>query len=400
MAESLEPLWAAMESVDPTLMPDGWRRLEPNVRDALVTSGIFVRGDPVERVRCPVCTPSHFEPVIARTGKDGSIEHFIKCPREMRVRVHADDLQTWRAEVGAVARKLAESAALVGDVRSLGGDRIWHCGHLVVRGVRVEVLLVRGLCRADGASVAASIPRSPLQRLVLVPSGVPDLTVWGSHVPMVLPLRSIANIDGDTISIDRDVITHAAQRLLRDGLVAPNLFHRRGENWDIGFDGGEVLSFTDSVGIAYIARLLSEPNVQIPAVTLLASRAGIDPRIPSGSSGSAIDDRGRTELRAEYQDLMKELVEARAMNDVARIQALEVRVERLTQELANRLGIGGRAREATDAERVRKSVSMAVSRDIDRIADKLPELGRHLRTTVSAGLFFSYAPESDPEWVT
>lgn len=399
MAEPLAPIWAAMEAIDPTLLPDGWRRIAPAVLRSLADEGIVVQGDPVERVRCPVCTPTHFEPVIATVSKDGSVEHFIKCPREMRVRIRDVDRQTRRVDVGAVARTIAKAADLEGDIRPLVSDRVWHCGHLVVRGVRIEILFARGLTRSDGSEVAASLPRSPLHRLVLVPSVVPNESVWGSSAPMVLPLRSVTCVDEDALSIDPQAITQAVQRLLREGRAAPNIFHLRGENWDIGFDGGEILSFTDSVGLAYIARLLAEPHVQIPAVTLLASRAGIDSRIPTGSSGAAIDERGRTELRNEYRYLMKELDEARAMNDLARIPTLEIRVERLTQDLASRLGIGGKARETTDAERVRKSVSMAVSRDIDRIADKLPGLGRHLRATVSSGLFFTYAPESDPEWV-
>lgn len=399
MADPLEPVWAAMEAVDPTLMPDGWRRLEPSVREALVTAGIFVRGDPVERVRCPVCTPSHFEPVIARTGKDGTIEHFIKCPREMRVRVHPDDLQTWRVDVAAVARSIAETAALVGDVRPLGSDRSWFCGHVVVRGVRVEVVLARGIGRADGAGVAASIPRSPLQRLVLVPSSVPDESLWGDRATSVLSLRGLATIQDGVLAVEQRAIFLAAQHILRGGELPPHLFTLKGDFWAIGFDGGEVTHLKDSAGLVYLARLLSEPHRALPAVTLLAARAGIDERVTLGSAGSAADERLRAEMRERYRDLMSQRDAADRTNDIGRLAAIDTELDELMVETNRRFGLGGRARESSDADNIRKAVFMAIDRSIEAIAGPLPDLGRHLRSHIRTGRVCRYAPDREIEWV-
>lgn len=42
---------------------------------------------------------------------------------------------------------------------------------------------------------------------------------------------------------------------------------------------------------------------------------------------------------------------------------------------------------------------MAVRRDVERIADRVPELGQHLTNCVSSGQFFKYAPDREIEWV-
>ena len=76
-------------------------------------------------------------------------------------------------------------------------------------------------------------------------------------------------------------------------IVAGNMFQRRGEFWQLSFDGGTKF-LKDSIGLGYIARLLMEPHRDIPAVTLLAARIGIDPLVTTGSSGEVLDDQAIT----------------------------------------------------------------------------------------------------------
>jgi len=75
-------------------------------------------------------------------------------------------------------------------------------------------------------------------------------------------------------------------------------------------------------------------------------------------------------------------------------------MEPLTNQLASATGLGGRSRAKFDAERVRKSVSMAVSRDIKKIAKRHEALGRHLDTAIDSGLTFRYAPDREIDWLT
>jgi hypothetical protein len=87
---------------------------------------------------------------------------------------------------------------------------------------------------------------------------------------------------------------------------------------------GRTVYLRDSVGLNYVARLLSEPHREIPAVTLLASRVGIDPRIASGTSGELLTDETRREYMRRHQELQGDLHRASEQNDVGRVEQLEL----------------------------------------------------------------------------
>lgn len=388
-----------MDSPSPVLTPDGWRRIPSQARDVLVSAELVKPGDAAERVRCPVCPQPHFERVVVRPRSDGTQRHFIHCPRELRVPVVDADRRMWHVDVGAVAGAIASSAGLRGEVQSVAADRVYHCGHHVHRGVRVEIYLARGAHRSDGGTTIAALPRGPIAPVVVVPWRVPAQEAWPDPATIVLSLRTGSMIHDGSLRFDRRLIENAANKLMRGGCSAPHVFRSRGEFWEIGFDGGDIQYLKDSVGLAYLARLLAEPGRFIPAVTLLATRAGIDPRVPTGSGGEALDERGRAELQQKYTDLMEDREEAERNNDEASLLSIDADLDRLSIELSRRLGLGGRPRQATDADRVRKSVTMAVRRDVERIADRVPELGQHLTNCVSSGQFFKYAPDREIEWV-
>lgn len=167
----------------------------------------------------------------------------------------------------------------------------------------------------------------------------------------------------------------------------------------MSFDG-ESKYLKDSVGLGYIARLLMEPYREVPAVTLLAARAGIDPLVTSGSSGELLDDQARDEYGRRYCELQEELHEAKENNDLGQIEKFEGEMEQLTNELASATGLGGRSRQKTDIEKVRKAVREAISRDIGRIGEQHEALGNHLTAFITTGLSCRYAPESEIDWLT
>jgi non-specific serine/threonine protein kinase len=177
-----------------------------------------------------------------------------------------------------------------------------------------------------------------------------------------------------------------------------NAFFQRGDFWVVAYDGKTVY-LRDSVGLSYIARILAEPNRDIPAVSLLAARIGIDPRVASGSSGTVLTDETRKNYMRRYQELQDDLQVAIDQNDIGRIEKLECEMGQLASELATATGLGGRAREKSDIEKVRKSVSMAVSRAIGTIGKRHESLGRHLTVSITSGLTFRYAPEREVEWM-
>lgn len=397
MAEPLDRFWSAMEAIDPVLTPDGWRAIPVESFDALVGSAYLVSGDPVDRVRCPLCPDAHFETVLARTRPDGTVEHFIRCPRDMRVRVQPADRITYRVDVLAVARAVARTAGLTGEIRSVVSDRVIDCGHRIEIGARIDVLLARGLGRHDASSVITGIPRSPVHRLLLVPGVVPDPSLWGTDAPAVLPLRSMVSLMEGVFSVDPLVIRRTLQRIVRDGALSPHLFTRKAEFWELRFDGGDIRHLKDSVGLTYLSQLLAEPHRWLASIELLEGQTGIDARGAMRSTGPTLDQRTKTEARAELAELLER-------RDLAAKQGgltypLDSQIEALTSELEKSSGLGGRDRDNGDIERARKSVSTAIGRDIDRISGALPELGRHLRAFVHMGRLCRYAPDGEFEWL-
>ena len=98
-------------------------------------------------------------------------------------------------------------------------------------------------------------------------------------------------------------------------------------------------------------------------------------------------------------DLASEIAEAESWNDAAR--ATRAREERdvLLRELAVAAGAGGRNRLLGDqAERARKTVTARIRDVIGRIEQVHPELGAHLRASVTTGTRCAYSPQTPVDW--
>ena len=387
-----------MEAVEPVLTPDGWRRIPQATREALVSAKLVIPGAAAERVRCPVCAEAHFEPVIARPDRNGTQRFFIKCPKEMRVPISAADRQTWRVDVAAVASAVSVALGMTGVVKSMGNDRVYHCGQHAWRDLRVDVYLARGLRRKDAVQVAGIIPRGIVSSIVFIPCERPDDSLWPDPGPTVIMLNTAARFETGRLAIDGRLIDQVLLRRTRGDTLPNNVFRCRGDFWEVAFDGSEVKLLNNSVGLSYIARLLAEPHKFIPAVSLLAARAGIDSQYMSGSSGEMLNEQGKAEMKKAYSDLIAQRDEAIENDDIGRRDDANARLEQLAVELSRRLNVHGNAREQSDAERVRKSVSMAVSREIKEITKKLGPLGSHL-SAITSGTYFKYAPDREIDWL-
>lgn len=157
---------------------------------------------------------------------------------------------------------------------------------------------------------------------------------------------------------------------------------------------GEV---ADRGALARAARVTESRVTQVLGMCLLApdiEPARADPDVP------LIDAAAHEAYRRRHAELRDEEDRAERAGDAAGLAAAREEMRDLAAELARAVGLGGRIRGRSDADRVRKSVSMAVARDIDRIADSHPDLGRHLRRSVSSGFVLRYAPDVPNVWST
>lgn len=99
-------------------------------------------------------------------------------------------------------------------------------------------------------------------------------------------------------------------------------------------------------------------------------------------------------------DLREELDTTKARDDEGRIARIESDMRQITKEIARSMGLGGKIRENTEVDKVRQSVSMAVSRAVDSIRDEHQVLGTHLLSFISSGTIVRYSLDRKIDWLT
>lgn len=176
--------------------------------------------------------------------------------------------------------------------------------------------------------------------------------------------------------------------------VRTNTFRREGDYWTVA-SSPTTLRLKDSKGLAYLARLISEPNREFHVLDLVG---GANPKeITSGGSGPAdavLDGEARRSYKARLRDLEAEMAEAEMWNDVARLSNAREEMQLLAAELQRSLGLSGRNRSfGSDSERARVSVTRVIKAALDRIGHQSPELKHHFASTVRTGTYCSYNPD-------
>jgi hypothetical protein len=129
----------------------------------------------------------------------------------------------------------------------------------------------------------------------------------------------------------------------------------------------------------YLARLVAEPNRDIPALALVAD--GGTP-LPQASGHAVMDATTVTTVRERIRELRQQPVLSDDEQDEP---------DALTRELARACGLGSRIRSFADVpERARTAVRKAVKRAIEQVSAANPVVGRHLATRIETGAVCRY----------
>lgn len=184
---------------------------------------------------------------------------------------------------------------------------------------------------------------------------------------------------------------------LASNVAAPSnslVFFREGDFWLVG-NADAPTRLKHSKGIAYVHLLISNPGREWHALDLaqMIEGAALAPELKSSDAGNVLDETARVQLKARLQDLEVDIAEARQMNDAERAASAQDEIEAITQSLSEAFGIGGRSRKVgSAAERARMAVSKAIRGAIDKIEQRSPATGSHLRRAIKTGIFCSYEP--------
>jgi hypothetical protein len=161
---------------------------------------------------------------------------------------------------------------------------------------------------------------------------------------------------------------------------------RDGATWRLTYDG-RVAHLPDAKGLHDLATLVANPGRDVHVLTLLG-RPG-----PAAGSDPVLDDTARSAYRQRLADIERELDEADRVGDPATGAALTEERAALVAELASATGLAGRARRLGDeSESARKTVSARIRDSLRRVEQVHPELGRHLRDSLSIGTVCRYTP--------
>src|SRR5262249_19333472 len=174
------------------------------------------------------------------------------------------------------------------------------------------------------------------------------------------------------------------------------VFRLEGDYWTIEHEG-VVSRLKDTTGLRYLAHLLRHPGREFHALEVLRAGAGpgvADAGAPAqGGTGPVLDPQAKAAYRARLADLRAELDEAEEFNDPGRATRAREEIERLTEQLAAGVGLGGRDRVVgADAERARSAVTHAIKAALKRITHRVPSLGHALAPCIRTGTFCTYTP--------
>lgn len=162
----------------------------------------------------------------------------------------------------------------------------------------------------------------------------------------------------------------------------------------VALDGRRVL-VGDLAGMGYLARLVAQPGVEVPALAL----AGGDVVAPEPSHQTLLDARARAAYAQRATRLAAELAVAREAGDRDRVERLEAEVDTLTAQLDQARGRGGRPRAfAGPAERARTAVRKAITRAIDELEAADPEIAAALQPVIRTGARCRYEPDGRVTW--
>jgi hypothetical protein len=191
---------------------------------------------------------------------------------------------------------------------------------------------------------------------------------------------------------------------LEDRLDHRPVFRRSSrKHWEVRFGNADAFPLNDTVGARCVHVLLSNAGQDIHCLRLrdLTSKKGaaklaVDgsrPRVEAepahGDAGLHVDAETDYEALRQYNERLKsidrELDDAMADQDQARIDRLAEERAALLSEVARATDKNGKPRITDEAEKARKAVSANLNRILKTIERENEELAAHLRASVRRG---------------
>jgi tetratricopeptide (TPR) repeat protein len=172
------------------------------------------------------------------------------------------------------------------------------------------------------------------------------------------------------------------------------LFRPEGDTRTVGWGDSSVV-VRDLKGFRYIAHLIAEPGREFHAGDLVRLETGAAPVHAADAGLPVLDESAKAAYRRRLAEIDEDMEDARAANDLGRVELAERDRDYLVAELQRAVGLGGRDRKVLDdGERARVSVTRSIRYSLDRLAEFAPGVAAHLHQHVRTGIYCSYEPDS------
>lgn len=199
--------------------------------------------------------------------------------------------------------------------------------------------------------------------------------------------RDRRTIVGETRGADSREPPSAARADQRVGVIT-----RHGPSWMLVAAGREVV-VPDLLGMSYLTQLLTNPGVQIAAVSLAAEGSEVSSVMAVRPEQPMLDDAALTAYRQRVSELEDDLAEAELHADSERAARARIELDAVVDELARTTNVFGRARPFPSSnELARTAVQKALRRVFEHIEATDPTLGTALRQSVQTGRTCCYQP--------
>ena len=247
-------------------------------------------------------------------------------------------------------------------------------------GVQCPVLVLhrrgdRTVQLSAGRELAASLPNAVFSTLD-----------GDAHVPWMGDVASVLSSTFDFLGIEG-----TAERSEEGG----PLFAQRGEVWTLRYQE-QTIHLPNARGLADLSVLLQHPEREIHAGTLWSGAESLD---LGGPAEPVLDDEALASYRKRFDELKALIEDAEELGHSQALERLVDERDSLAKELRGAVGLGGRKRGLNDtSQRARKAVTARIRASIKKISGVHEALGEHLQTSISTGMFCTYAPAQPVDW--
>jgi hypothetical protein len=370
---------------------------------------------PATDVSCEACSEQHTG-TVEGVDYDGEVRLFINCPSYGRVPLDPERLKRWCLDLPGLARTIAELLAAKGRVKALIPNRVWHLGSIELGGRISECLMVRGLNWPDATQLLDIKSMSNTSPIILTLCDVSFTTL----MTFTVPLSQLLSLDRTGLNVNSAYLGAVLSNQMKLNIRDEYIFRKQGDHWDICYEG-RPLTLKHSLGLTYIAYLLTKPDQDIsvfdlvslsrheagsitPSAYLHMSKEQLESEglsISHGSDvGDILDDEAIKQYKERLRDIEEELSEAEENCDTGRIEQLEAEKEFVVEQLKTAVGLGGRSRKAGSiADKARVAVRLSIQRAIEHIGKHDLELSQFLSNSIKTGITCKYSPDRNISWI-